>query len=262
MTQRTSLFDLTGKTALVTGGNGGLGLGYATGMARQGAAIVIWGRNADKNKAAEAILLEAGAPSVLSQVVDVSVEQQVREGFAAAVKAVGGQIDCVVSNAGIGGYYPVMSEIPTEDWQRMLAVHLTGGFFVVREAAGHMRSRALAGGPGGSILICGSLASLGGAQGLVPYASAKSGLLGLMRSTAAELAPLGIRVNLVAPGFVRTGITDDQAIIEANAARTPMKRVGEISDFEGIAAYLASDAASFHSGDVITIDGSSMAALF
>ena len=258
MTQRSSLFDLTGKAALVTGG---IGLGYATGMAKQGAAIVIWGRNAEKNKAAEAKLREAGAPAVLSQIVDVSDEQQVRQAFAEAVAAMGGQIDCVVSNAGHGAYYPVMSEIPMEEWQRMLAVHLTGGFLVVREAAGHMRARVLAGGAAGSILICGSLASLGGAAGLVPYSAAKSGLLGLMRSTAAELAPLQIRVNLVAPGFIRTEITDDPAMIEANIARTPMKRVGETSDLEGIAAYLASDAATFHSGDVITIDGSSMAAL-
>jgi len=262
MTQRPSLFDLTGKTALVTGGNGGIGLGYATGMARQGAAIVIWGRNAEKNKAAEARLLEAGAPRVLSQIVDVSDEQQIRRSFAEAVEAMGGAIHCVVSNAGHGGFYPVLSEISTDDWHRMLAVHLTGGFLVVREAAGHMRERAMGGGGGGSIIICGSLASLGGAAGLAPYASAKSGLLGLMRSAAAELAPLGIRVNLVAPGFIKTDITDDPAVIATMVERNPMKRVGEISDMEGIAAYLASDASSFHSGDVLTIDGSTMAALF
>jgi len=261
MSERTSLFDLTGKTALVTGGNGGLGLGYATGMAKQGASIVIWGRNADKNRAAEARLREAGAPRVLTQVVDVTDEQSVKDAFAEAIATMGGRIDCVVSNAGHGSAYPVFSEIPTDAWNKMLAVHLTGGFFVMREAAGHMRQRVLAGGAGGSIMICGSLSSLGGAPGLAPYASAKSGLLGLMRSAAAELAPLGIRVNLVAPGFIKTDIADDPELIAQMIEMTPMRRVGQTADLEAIAAYLASDAASFHTGDVITIDGGAMATL-
>lgn len=256
------LFDLSGKTALITGGNGGLGLAYARGMAKQGASIVIWGRNEQKNRLAEARLLEVGAPRVLSQVVDVVDEQNVKSAFAAAVASSNGRIDCVVSNAGHGASYPVLSEIPTEAWRSILAVHLDGGFYVVREAAGHMRERALAGGTGGSILICGSLSSLGGAPGLAPYSAAKSGLLGLMRSAAAELAPLGIRVNLVAPGFIKTDIATAPALIARMTEMSPMKRVGETADLEGIAAYLASDSASFHTGDVITIDGGRMASLF
>ena len=261
MTARTSLFDLTGKTALVTGGNGGIGLGFATGMAKQGASIVLWGRNPEKNAAAEERLRAAGAPRVESQVVDVGSEQAIRDGFAEAVATMGGRIDCVVSNAGHGGSYP-LADMPTADWERMLAIHLNGGFFVVREAARHMRDRVEAGGPAGSILICGSLSALGGGAGLAAYSSAKSGLLGLMRSAAAELAPLRIRVNMVAPGFIKTDITDDPAVIDLMTERSPMKRVGQTEDLEAIAAYLASDAASFHTGDVITIDGGAMASLF
>ena len=261
-TNAGSLFDLTGKTALVTGGNGGIGLGYALGMARQGANIIVWGRNDEKNRAAEATLREAGSPNVYSNCVDVSVEREVREAFAEAVKLSNGCIDCVVSNAGYGKSFPSIPDIPTAEWQRMLEVHLNGGFYVVRAAAGHMKARAEAGNPGGSILICGSLSVFGGGSGLMAYSAAKSGLLGVMRSAAAELAQYGVRVNMVAPGYINTGIVDDPAIDAFSAQRAPMKRVGTPADLEAIAAYLASDGASFHTGDIITIDGGWMASLF
>ena len=257
-----SLFDLTGKTALVTGGNGGVGLGYARGMARQGAAIVIWGRNAEKNQAAKAALLELGSPAVHTMEVDVSVERAVIEGFESAVQVAGGRIDCVVSNAGFGQGFPSISTIPTEDWQRLLDVHLTGGFYVVRAAARHMQHRAEKGAPGGSILICGSLSVFGGAPGLMGYSAAKSGLVGVMRSAAAELAQYGMRVNMVAPGYIKTAIVDNPAVDEFSAQRAPLKRVGTTADLEAIAAYLACDGASFHTGDIITIDGGWMASLF
>jgi len=118
MTQRSSLFDLTGKAALVTGG---IGLGYATGMAKQGVAIVIWGAQRGKEQGGRGEVREVGAPSVLSQIADVSDEQQVWQAFAEAVAATGGQIDCVASNAGHGPSYPVMSEIPMDQWRRILA---------------------------------------------------------------------------------------------------------------------------------------------
>jgi len=257
-----SLFDLTGKTALVTGGNGGVGLGYAAGMARQGANIVIWGRNEGKNREAEAELREAGSPNVYSHCVDVSLEREVEEAFAEAVKLSGGCIDCVVSNAGYGASFPSIVDIPTVEWQHMLDVHLNGGFYLVRAAAGHMKARADAGNPGGSILICGSLSVFGGGPGMMAYSAAKSGLLGIMRSAAAELAQYGVRVNMVAPGYIKTGIVDDPAIDAFSAQRAPLKRVGTPADLEAIAAYLASDGASFHTGDIITIDGGWMAALF
>ena len=257
-----SLFDLTGKTALVTGGNSGVGLGYALGMARQGANIIVWGRSEEKNRAAEAKLREAGSPNVYSHCVDVSVEREVQEAFAEAVRLSNGCIDCVVSNAGYGRSFPSIPDIPTSEWQRMLEVHLNGGFYVVRAAAGHMKARAEAGNPGGSILICGSLSVFGGGAGMMAYSAAKSGLLGVMRSAAAELAQHGVRVNMVAPGYIKTGIVDDPAIDAFSAQRAPMKRVGTPGDLEAIAAYLACDGASFHTGDVITIDGGWMASPF
>lgn len=262
MVARKSLFDLTGKSTLVTGGNSGVGLGYAMGMARQGAAVAIWGRNTEKNRAAEESLRAAGSPDVWSDCVEVSSEEEVAAGFARALEWSGGQIDCVISNAGYGKSFPSIAETPTDEWRRMLDVHLSGSFFVVREAARHMKERAIAGHGGGSVLICGSLSSLASGPGLIAYSSAKSGLVGLMRSTAADLAPFGVRVNLVAPGYIKTGITEDPAIDEFSAARTPLKRVGTPEDMEAIAAYLASDGAAFHTGDIITIDGGWMATLF
>lgn len=262
VTGSRSMFDLTGKTALVTGGNSGVGLGYARGMAREGANIVIWGRSAEKNAAAEAELREAGSPDVRSRNVEISSESAVQGAFDEAVEAAGGRIDCVVSNAGYGKSFPSIADIPTDEWQRMLDVHLNGGFYVVRAAARHMKRRALAGSGGGSILICGSLSVFGGAPGLMAYSAAKSALAGVMRSAAAELAQYGVRVNMVAPGYIKTGIVDDPAVDEFSAQRAPMKRVGTPADLEAIAAYLASDGASFHTGDMITIDGGWIATLF
>lgn len=257
-----SLFDLTGKVALVTGGNGGIGLGYARGMARQGAKLVIWGRDPEKNRAAEDMLREAGSPQVMSTIVDVGSEAAVLEGFAQAIQRVG-QIDCVVSNAGHATKQPSLMETSSDAWHSLLNVHLNGGFYLVREAARHMTERSVTAARGGSILICGSLAVFAGGEGIEHYGAAKAGLAGLMKGAAAELGKFGIRVNMVCPGYVATemsgGAKVDQSFL---IAKTPLGRVGSPSDFEGIAAYLASDAASYHTGDIITIDGGWMSSLF
>lgn len=257
-----SLFDLTGKTALVTGGNGGIGLGYACGMARQGASLVVWGRNAAKNKMAEEALRVAGSPRVLSATVDVSREVDVRREFEKAVHSAG-QIDCVVSNAGHATKQPSLVETSTGAWHSLLDVHLNGGFYLIREAARHMTQRASTPSRGGSILICGSLAVFAGGEGIEHYGAAKAGLAGLMKGAAAELGKYGIRVNMVAPGYVATEMSSKSGLDEEFlSGRTPLGRVGAPRDFEGIAAYLASDAASYHTGDIITVDGGWMAALF
>lgn len=255
------MFDLSGVTALVTGGNSGVGLGYATGMARQGANIVIWGRNPEKNRAAEEHLRRAGSPMVCSDIVEISSETAIREGFERAIQIADGHIDCVVSNAGHGGGQHSLAETPTGVWEDFLKVHLTGGFWVVREAARHMTARADTPRRGGSILICGSLSVFAGAPGLSHYSAAKGGLASLMRCVATELGQHGVRVNMVAPGYIKTGIVNDPAVDEFSAGRTLLGRVGKPSDLEGIAAYLASEAACFHTGDIITIDGGWMTSL-
>jgi NAD(P)-dependent dehydrogenase (short-subunit alcohol dehydrogenase family) len=258
-----NLFDLSGKTALVTGGSSGIGLGYARGMARQGASIVIWALEEDRNKAAEAMLRDLGSPRVVSAVLDVSSEESVRAEFQRAVATMG-KIDCVVSNAGQATALPSFAEMSSKDWHALLNVHLNGGFYVVREAVRHMLTNPVGPGGRGSILITGSLAVFAGGQGIEHYCAAKGGLASMMKSVAAECGKSGIRVNMIAPGYVDTAMSSgrkdvDHSVIEK---KVPLGRVGAPSDFEGIAAYLASDAAAYHTGDIITVDGGWTASLF
>jgi NAD(P)-dependent dehydrogenase (short-subunit alcohol dehydrogenase family) len=254
----TNLFDLTGKVALVTGGNSGLGLGFATGMAKCGADIVVWGRRADRNREAEELLLEAGAPRVWSQTVDVSVEEQVVEGMREAVEHMG-RLDCVVQNAGFASISP-FHEMTTETYQALLAVSQHGGFWTLREAVRHMLARAEAGDPGGSLLLCGSLTQFRGEPMIAHYGAAKSAMQAMMRNVAVEYGHLGIRANMVCCGWFYTelyaGVPKEFFPFNTTInERNPIRRWGETSDVEGIAAYLASDAASYHTGDVIVIDG-------
>lgn len=262
----SGMFDLTGKTALVTGGNGGLGLAFARGMAKQGANAILWGRNEKKNAEAVAELTALGVKA-FAQVVDVAVEAQVIAGFAAAVKRAG-KIDCVVQNAGFANGAPSFMDITTEQYHAQMNVALHGGFYTLREAARHMVARAEAGDPGGSIILCGSGSVFGGIKGMEHYGAAKAGLASMMRGMAAELGKFGIRVNMIAPGYVKTDIGGGghdpraEAAEKMIAGRTPIPRIGRLEDVEGAAAYLASDAASYHSGDILVIDGGFWASYF
>lgn len=254
----TSMFDLTGKVGLVTGGNSGLGLGFATGMAKCGADIVVWGRRADRNAEAEEVLRAAGAPRVWSQTVDVSDEEQVVAGMAAAVTHMG-RVDCVVQNAGFASMAP-FHEMTTEVYGSLLAVAQHGGFWTLREGVRHMLARAEAGDPGGSLLLCGSLTQFRGEPMIAHYGAAKSAMQAMMRSVAVEYGHHGIRANMVTCGWFYTdmygGAPKDRFPFDRTIReRNPIRRWGEIADVEGIAAYLASDAASYHTGDVIVIDG-------
>ncbi len=254
----TSMFDLTGKVALVTGGNSGLGLGFARGMARCGADVVVWGRRADRNAQAEEILRAAGAPRVWSQTVDVSVEAQVVECMAAAVDQMG-RVDCVVQNAGFASLAP-FHEMTTEMYDALLAVAQHGGFWTLREGVKHMVARAEAGDPGGSLLLCGSLTQFRAEPMIAHYGAAKSAMEAMMRNVALEYGPIGVRANMVVCGMFYTDLYGGapKEVLPADTMlreRNPIRRWGETSDVEGIAAYLASDAAGYHTGDVIVVDG-------
>lgn len=258
----SDLFSLKGKTVLVTGGNSGVGLGFARGMVRCGADAILWGRDARKNEAAVAELSAMGS-KVFAQVVDVTDEAQVIAGFAEAVDRVG-QIHCVVQNAGFANPAPSFAEMTTEQYKAQIDVALNGGFYTLREAARHMTARAQAGGPGGSIIICGSGTVFAGVPGLEHYGAAKAGLASMMRGMATELAHLGIRVNMIAPGYIKTALggEDGEAADAMFAERTPIRRVGWPADLEAAAVYLACDASSFHTGDILNIDGGWYASYF
>ena len=255
------LFDLSGKVSLITGGNSGLGLGFARGIAKQGGSVVIWGRNAEKNAAAKQELESFGG-RVGARQVDIASEEAVVAGYEALMKEFG-RVDCVIANAGLPPS-PARSvfDVATKDYHDFLAVSMHGSFYTLREGARHMVKRAEAGEPGGSLVFCGSLSMFKGLAGKVAYAGSKAALGAMIRSMAVEFGKYGIRANSIAPGYIKTGMTGEAEqltpVDKFFAAKAPIPRPGYPADFEGIAAYLASDASSYHSGDTIIIDGACM----
>jgi len=251
----TGPFDLHGKTALVTGANRGIGMAFARALARQGARTVIWGRDPARNATAQALLTGKGA-EIHARQVDVSDEADVTAGIAAIDNAFG-RLDIAVVNAGLIDKRASFVDIDTPAWRTLLATNLDGAFFSLREAARAM----IDGGRGGALIVCGSLAVFAGTCGLEHYAAAKGALAAMVKSMAAELGGHGIRVNMIAPGYIQTegSLTGDRGADIAQ--RTPLRRLGTPANLEGAAIYLASDAAAFHTGDVLVVDGGWMASL-
>jgi len=248
-----SAFDLSGKVALITGGNGGIGLGMAEGLAAAGADLVIWGGNRVKNAAAEAKLGTHGR-RVLVQRCDVADEQQVDACFADALRQMG-RIDACFANAGVSQARSAFQDLDTREWRRVLSVNLDGAFFTLRAAARHMVER----GGGGSMVVTSSLAALEGQPRGQHYAAAKGALIAMMRALAVELARHDIRANAVLPGWIETPMAEPllawDRFKERVLPRVPLRRWGDPADLGGIAVYLASDASAYHTGDVILIDG-------
>jgi len=253
------LFDLTGKVAVITGGNSGLGLGFARGIARQGGSVVIWGRNTERNAAAKHELETLGA-TVATGCVDVAVEAQVIAGYAAVMRQFG-RVDCVIANAGLPPPRTGTLEQSTQEYLSFVDVSMHGALYTLREGARLMVERAMAGEPGGSLIFCGSLSMFKGLAGKIPYAASKAAMGAAIRCMAVEFGKYGIRANSIAPGYIKTGMTGVGELSQVDkyfAAKTPIPRPGYPADFEGIAAYLCSDASAFHSGDTIVIDGASL----
>jgi NAD(P)-dependent dehydrogenase (short-subunit alcohol dehydrogenase family) len=257
----TDIFDLTGKVALVTGGNSGIGLGFSRALARAGAQVMIWGRRTDANTAAVEKLGAFG--KVEADVVDVSDEAAIIAGMARLIDRMG-RLDIVVANAGIATTSP-FAEMDAATYYGLLNVNLHGAVFTLREAAKHMVARAAAGDPGGSMILCGSGSIFQGVPTLAHYAIAKGALNALSKTLAAELGPHGVRCNVIAPGFIQTEMTmGDPAVgaylTEMVTAKTPLGRAGTPEDLEGAVVYLASDASRYHTGDTLVIDGGKMSA--
>ena len=242
--------------SLITGGNGGIGFGMAEGLARAGADIVIWGTNETKNASAEERLKSYGV-RVLAQRVDITDREAIVDGMATALGTMQ-RIDTAIANAGIVGDIHPFVDHSFEDYQKVMAVNVEGAFFTLREACKHMIARSKAGDPGGSLIGISSIGAIHGPARTPVYGLSKGAMLSMMRALAVEHARYGIRANCIHPGWVATDISADAMNDPKYGGlinRVPQRRFGKPEEFAGIAVYLASDAASFHTGDDIVIDG-------
>ena len=253
-----NMFDLTGRVAVVTGGNGGIGLGMAQALASAGCNVSIWGRNADKNKAAAATLA-AGPGKVDSRVCDVTDPASVSDAMKATLDTFG-RVDGCFANAGIGGggRRPFI-ERTEQEWRTMFATNLDGVFHVFQAAARHMTERADNGDKFGRLVATSSLASLFGTARNEHYAATKAAINALVRALAVELARHGVTANAILPGWIRSEMTAkimaDEKFVHNVMPRIPVRRFGEPGDFGGIAVYLMSGASSYHTADCFVIDG-------
>jgi 2-deoxy-D-gluconate 3-dehydrogenase len=249
---KTDLFDLRGKVAVVTGGNGGIGLGMARGLAEAGADIAIVGRNEAKSIAAAADLAKLGikAVSVVADVTDPSA-------VASMIELVGrelGRLDILVNNAGINIRKPP-HELSLEEWDSVIKTNLTSAFLCSQAAYPAMKATG-----GGKIINIGSMMSIFGASFAPAYAASKGGIVQFTRSCAVAWAADNIQVNAVLPGWIDTDLTrrareQIDGLHDKVLARTPAARWGAIGDFAGVAVFLSSAASDFVTGTAIPVDG-------
>ncbi len=247
-------FDLSGKVALVTGGNSGIGLGMARCLAEAGADIAIWGTSAAKNEAAR-VELERTGRRVLALACNVGDEAAVAAAFARTVETMG-RVDGCFANAGVSGRgLASFLDMTTEEWNRVLRVNLHGAFYTFRAAAKHMVHR----GEGGVLVGTASLAAIEAAPRSEHYAASKGAMISMVRAMAVEFARHRIRAHAIVPGWIETDMTANAVgnpKFHGNVMpRIPMRRWGTGSDFGGIAVYLMSDASAYHTGDSFVIDG-------
>jgi 2-dehydro-3-deoxy-D-gluconate 5-dehydrogenase len=248
----TKLFDLSGKVALVTGGNGGIGLGMARGLAEAGAAVAVVGRNEAKSLAAVSELEKSGSKAI-SVVADVTDKAAV----AAMVDRVNGElgrIDILVNNAGINIRKPPHT-LEIGEWDSVMATNLTSAFLCSQAVYPAMKAAG-----GGKIINIGSMMSIFGASFTPAYAASKGGIVQFTRSCACAWAADNIQANAVLPGWIDTDLTrrarkEIDGLHDRVLARTPAARWGAIGDFAGIAVFLASSASDFLTGTAIPVDG-------
>jgi NAD(P)-dependent dehydrogenase (short-subunit alcohol dehydrogenase family) len=248
-----SKFDLSGKVALVTGGNGGIGLGMAEALAGAGADVCIWGRNTDKNKVAENKLQSYGQ-RVLALKCDVADENQVEECFAQTIETLG-RVDACFANAGVGLLGTPFHEMTIGEWRKVFGVNMEGVFFTFRSAIRHMLER----GEGGSLVVTSSLSANYGMPTGEHYAATKAGVIAIVRALAVEYGRYKIRANAILPGWIETDMTSPLfsygKFKKSVMPRIPQRRWGLPADFGPIAVYFAGDSSEYHSGDAVVIDG-------
>lgn len=249
-------FDLSGRSAIVTGGNGGIGYGMASALLAAGASVAIWGSRAGKTQAArERLAQDCGDPQrVHAFVCDVGDEAQVEAAFAQSVAALGKVHGCF-ANAGVSGKGTMLLDMSLEDFRRIQRVNVEGVFLTFRAAARHMAQH----GEGGSLVATASTAAVEGAARNSHYGASKGAVTAMVRALAVELARHRIRVNSILPGWIETEMTEksvhNEKFVSAVMPRIPARRWGRGEDFGGIAVYLMSDASSYATGEQFLIDG-------
>jgi NAD(P)-dependent dehydrogenase (short-subunit alcohol dehydrogenase family) len=244
--------DLTGKVVVVTGGNRGLGLALARGVGRAGARVAIWSRTASRNEEAVEVLAADGVesfPVTCDTADEASVDAATSETIARA-----GRIDVLFANAGIAATKPFV-DTTLDEWRGVLRTNLDGTFLCTRAVARHLVDR----GEGGSIVVLSSTISRYGGARQVAYTTSKTGLIGLGRTLATELARHRVRVNILIPGWTKTEMNThlqhDEAFVKATTSRTPVRRWADAEEFERIAVFLADPSLTFHTGDEVVVDG-------
>lgn len=248
------VIDLTGQVAVVTGGNGGIGLGMAKGAAAAGADVAIWARDEAKSAAAlEALLAVARGGRYIAVPCDVADPDSVDAAVQLTVEQLG-RIDACVANAGTSGGAPFL-EVTAAEWRRVVGVNLDGAFFTLQRAARQM----VAQGEGGALVVTASTSAIHGAPTTAHYAASKSGTLALMRSAAVALARYQIRVNAILPGWTVTDMArggyENDTFREATTRRTPVRRWADPDEYATVGAYLCDKRLTFHTGDALVVDG-------
>jgi 2-deoxy-D-gluconate 3-dehydrogenase len=248
----TASFDLKGKVAIVTGGNGGIGLGMAKGMAEAGASIVVAARNQEKSAAAVQELEALGAQAVAID-VDVTEEASVKAMVETAASR-WGRLDILVNNAGTN-IRKRPEDLSLAEWRLIIDTNLTSTFLASKAVYPHLKAAG-----GGKIINIGSMYSIFGAPSVPAYAASKGGVVQLTMSLATAWAQDNIQVNAVLPGFIETELTDRArrdipGLYERVLDRMPQKRWGDGGDMAGIAAFLASPASDYITGTAIPVDG-------
>ena len=248
----SSRFDLRGKVAIVTGGNGGIGLGMARGLADAGADIAVVGRNEAKSKAAVEDLRKRGVKAI-AVATDVTDRAAIEAMIARVVKDLG-RIDVLVNNAGMSIRKPP-HELELDEWNKVIDTNLTSAFLCSKLAYPHLKASG-----NGKVINIGSMMSIFGASFATAYAASKGGIVQYTRACANAWAPDNIQVNAILPGWIDTDLTRGarqqvSGLHERVLARTPAGRWGDIDDFAGIAVFLASPASNFVTGTAIPVDG-------
>lgn len=248
----TNPFDLTGRVALVTGGNGGIGLGIAKGLAKAGASVAIAGRNTTKNTNAVSELEALGA-RVIGVEADIADEASVAA-LTSAVSDHFGRIDILVANAGIN-IRKQPEDYSLAEWQTIIDTNLTGAFLCAKAVLPELKKVG-----GGKIITIGSLSSIFGGAIIGPYAASKGAIVQLTKSLAVAWAAHGVQVNAILPGFIDTDLTrggrqSAPAMFAKVTERTPARRWGQPEDLAGVAVFLAGSASDFITGTAIPVDG-------